>query len=27
VEIVEGKGAVWRVNMGHPVVTNVDFVA
>jgi len=27
VEIVEGEGAVFRVNVGHPFVTNGDFVA
>ena len=27
VEIVEGEGAVLRVNVGHPSVTNGDFVA
>jgi len=27
VEIVEGEGAVLRVNMGHPIVINGDFVA
>jgi len=26
VEIVEGEGAVLGVNMGHPIVTNGDFV-
>jgi len=26
VVIVEGKGAVLRVNLGHPIVTNEDFV-
>ena len=27
VVIVEGEGAVLRVNFGHPIVTNGDFVA
>ena len=27
VEIVEGEGAVLWVNVGHPIVTNADFVA
>ena len=27
VEIVEGKGAVLGVNVGHPIVINWDFVA
>jgi len=27
VEIIEGKGAVLGVNVGHPIVTNGDFVA
>jgi len=27
VEIAEGKGQFWGVNMGHPIVTNGDFVA
>jgi len=27
VEIVEGKGSVLGVNVGHPIVTNGDFVA
>jgi len=27
VEIVEEKGAVLGVNVGHPIVTNGDFVA
>ena len=27
VEIVEGKGAVSAVNVGHPIVTNGDLVA
>jgi len=26
VEIVEGKGAVFGVNVGHPIVSNGDFV-
>jgi len=25
VEVVEGKGQLWRVNLGHPIVTNGDF--
>jgi len=24
---VAGEGAVWGVNVGHPIVTNGDFVA
>jgi len=27
VEIVEAKEAILRVNVGHPIVTNGDFVA
>ena len=27
VKIVEGEGAVLGVNVGHPIVTNGDFVA
>jgi len=27
VEIVKGEGAVLGVNLGHPVVSNGDFVA
>jgi len=27
VVIVEGEGAVLRVNVGHPIVTNEDSVA
>ena len=25
--IVEGEGAVWGVNLQHPIITNGDFVA
>jgi len=27
VEIVDGKGAVWGINAGHPIVINGNFVA
>ena len=27
VEIVEGEGAVLRINVGYPIVTNGDFVS
>jgi len=27
VKIAQEKGAILRVNMGHPIVTNGDFVA
>jgi len=27
VEIVKGEGAILGVNVGHPIITNVDFVA
>jgi len=27
VEIVEGEGQIFGINVGHPIVTNGDFVA